>query len=54
VMKSRQLPLPPLSPQQQEERRTKKYPGMRFHEGSFMYWFLTTRWIHVWITLVKP
>lgn len=46
------LPLPPLTPEQEEERRNKTYPGMRFHQGSLMHWFLTTRWIHVWITLV--
>lgn len=48
----RPLPLPDLTPEQEKERQNKTYPGMRFHEGSVMHWFLTTRWIHVWITLV--
>lgn len=31
--------------------RTKKYPNMMSPEGSFMHWFLTNRYIHLWITM---
>ncbi len=48
----RQYPGPPLSIQQVEEQKTKQYPHMMPPEGSFMYWFLTNRSIHVCITLV--
>lgn len=31
----------------------KRYPNTFPDEGSFMHWFLTTRWIHLCITLVR-
>ena len=48
----RQYPGPPLSAEQLEEQKTKRYPHMMPPEGSFMHWFLTNRSIHMWITLV--
>lgn len=48
----RQYPGPPLSAQQVEDQKTKQYPHMMPPEGSFLYWFLTNRYIHLFITLV--
>lgn len=44
-------PGPPLSAKEKEEMRTKRYPHMFPPEGTLMYKFLTSRWIHVWIAL---
>lgn len=46
-------PGPPLSAKEKEEMRTKRYPHMFPPEGTLMYKFLTSRWIHVWIALVE-
>ncbi|KAF2484304.1 hypothetical protein BDY17DRAFT_323171 [Neohortaea acidophila] len=47
----RQYPGPPLSEHERQAQKTKKYPHMMPPEGSFMFWFLTNRAVHVWITL---
>ncbi|MCJ1280812.1 hypothetical protein MMC26_000129 [Xylographa opegraphella] len=47
----RQFPGPPLSESEVDAQRTKQYPNMLPPEGSFMRWFLTSRSIHIWITL---
>ena len=44
---------PALTQQQKVEQKTKKYPNMMPPEGSFMYWFLTNRGIHLTISLVR-
>lgn len=44
---------PALTQQQKVEQKTKKYPNMMPPEGSFMYWFLTSRGIHLFISLVR-
>lgn len=33
--------------------KTKKYPNMFPEEGTRMYWFLTTKWVHFMISLVR-
>ncbi|KAL8702165.1 MAG: hypothetical protein Q9224_000127 [Gallowayella concinna] len=43
----RQYPGPRLSQAQIEEQKVKKYPHMMPSEGTFMFWFLTHRWLHV-------
>lgn len=48
----RQHPGPPISHAQKEEQRTRKYPHMMPAEGTFMYWFLNNRMLHMCITLV--
>lgn len=44
---------PELTQQQKVEQKTKKYPNMMPPPDSFMYWFLTSRGVHVFITLVR-
>lgn len=48
----RQYPGPPLSEAQKREQGTKKYPNTMPAEGTFMYWFLNSRLLHMSITLV--
>ena len=45
-------PGPRLSEQEKEEKRKKQYPNMFPPEGTVMFRFLTSRWIHVWISMV--
>ncbi|MCJ1465326.1 hypothetical protein MMC07_003943 [Pseudocyphellaria aurata] len=47
----RHFPGPMMSPEQTIARKTKKYPHMMPPEGSFMYWFLTNKGIHMWFCL---
>ena len=44
---------PELTQQQRVEQKTKKYPNMMPPPDTFMYWFLTNRGIHVFISLVR-
>ncbi|KAL4938683.1 hypothetical protein BDV06DRAFT_200321 [Aspergillus oleicola] len=44
-------PGPKFSEKEEAERKTKKYPNMFPPEGTVMYKFLTSRWIHVWIAM---
>ena len=44
---------PELTQQQKVEQKTKKYPNMMPPPGTFLYWFLTNRGIHVTISLVR-
>ncbi|KIW14074.1 hypothetical protein PV08_06855 [Exophiala spinifera] len=37
--------------QEKEQQKTRTYPHMFPPKGSFMHWFLTDRWIHIWITM---
>ncbi|KIV83326.1 hypothetical protein PV11_05360 [Exophiala sideris] len=37
--------------QEKEQQKTRTYPHMFPQKGSFMHWFLTDRWIHIWITM---
>lgn len=41
----------PLSEPERDAQRTKQYPHMMPPEGSFMYWFLTTRNVHTFISV---
>ena len=45
---------PDITQAQKSEQQTKKYPNMMPPPGSFMFWFLTSRGIHMFITLVRP
>ncbi|KAI4215731.1 MAG: hypothetical protein LQ351_001718 [Letrouitia transgressa] len=47
----RQYPGPPLSAEQEEAQQKKQYPNMFPPEGTFMFWLLTNRMIHMWICL---
>lgn len=49
----RQYPGPKLSETQQEEQKTKQYPNAFPPEGTWRYWFLTNRQIHIYIALVR-
>jgi hypothetical protein len=42
----------PLTAQEKEEQKTKRYPNMFPAEGTVLFKFLTSRWIHVWIAMV--
>ena len=44
---------PQLTEEQKTEQEKKQYPHMMPPEGTFMYWFLTNRGIHTFITLVR-
>ncbi|GAM83559.1 hypothetical protein ANO11243_015470 [Dothideomycetidae sp. 11243] len=44
-------PGPALSEQERLKQKTKQYPHMMPPPGSFMRWFLTSRALHLWITL---
>jgi hypothetical protein len=46
-------PGPPLSAEEKEAQKTRRYPNMFPPEGSVMFKFLTSRWIHVWIAMVR-
>lgn len=43
---------PELSGTQKTEQATKKYPNMMPPPGTFKHWFITSRSIHTFITLV--
>lgn len=45
-------PGPKLSEKEKEEQKTRRYPHMFPPEGTVMFKFLTSRWIHVWIAMV--
>ena len=51
--RSRQYPGPPLPESEKKAQMTRKYPHMFPKEGTFMFWFLTNRMVHVYITLVR-
>lgn len=42
---------PQLTVEQKTEQESKKYPNMMPAPGTFMYWFLTSRGIHTFISL---
>lgn len=44
----------PLTAKEKEEQKTKRYPNMFPAEGTVLFKFLTSRWIHVWIAMVFP
>ena len=48
----RQYPGPPLSDAEREAQKTRRYPHMFPNPGTGLYWFLTNKWIHLWICLV--
>ncbi|KIW77346.1 hypothetical protein Z517_09792 [Fonsecaea pedrosoi CBS 271.37] len=37
--------------EEKERQKSRSYPHMFPNKGSFMHWFLTDRWIHLWITM---
>jgi hypothetical protein len=48
----RQYPGPPLSESERQAQKTRRYPHMFPNEGTPLHWFLTNKWIHMWISLV--
>ncbi|KAG8531110.1 uncharacterized protein KY384_004467 [Bacidia gigantensis] len=42
---------PELTHEQVARQNTKYYPNMMPPKGTFLHWFLTNTWIHLWITL---
>ncbi|KAL4893201.1 hypothetical protein BDV59DRAFT_178629 [Aspergillus ambiguus] len=44
-------PGPRLSEKEKAEQRQRQYPNMFPPEGTVMYKFLTSRWIHIWIAM---
>ncbi|KAL2802308.1 hypothetical protein BJX63DRAFT_118809 [Aspergillus granulosus] len=44
-------PGPKLSEKELAEQKTKQYPNMFPPEGTVMFSFLTSRWIHIWIAM---
>lgn len=44
---------PRLTAKEREEQDKKQYPSMFPPEGTVMFKFLTSRWIHVWIAMVS-
>lgn len=42
-----------LTAKEREEQDKKQYPSMFPPEGTVMFKFLTSRWIHVWIAMVS-
>lgn len=44
---------PQLTGEQKTEQEKKKYPNMMPAPGTFMHWFLTSRGIHTFISLVR-
>ncbi|KAJ5594870.1 uncharacterized protein N7459_001078 [Penicillium hispanicum] len=42
---------PGLTPEQREAQNKKQYPNMFPPEGTVMFKFLTSRWIHIWIAM---
>lgn len=52
LKRPRQYPGPPLSQKERQAQQTRKYPHMMPAEGTWMFWFLTNRAVHLYITLV--
>ncbi|PLN81042.1 hypothetical protein BDW42DRAFT_185719 [Aspergillus taichungensis] len=44
-------PGPRLSDKEREAQKNRKYPNMFPPEGTVMFKFLTSRWIHIWIAM---
>ncbi|KAL5336453.1 hypothetical protein BJX70DRAFT_282179 [Aspergillus crustosus] len=44
-------PGPKFSEKEEAERKTRQYPNMFPPEGTVMFRFLTSRWIHIWIAM---
>ncbi|KAL2794689.1 hypothetical protein BJX66DRAFT_191247 [Aspergillus keveii] len=44
-------PGPKLSEKEEAEQKTRQYPNMFPPEGTVMFSFLTSRWIHIWIAM---
>lgn len=42
-----------MNERERQASQTKSYPHMFPNEGTTMHWFLTTRWVHVTITMVS-
>lgn len=42
----------PLSDRERQAQKTRTYPHMMPAEGTFTYWFLTNKTIHLWISIV--
>lgn len=53
VRPPRNYPGPPPSAAQEVEQKTKRYPNSFPAEGTKMFWFLTNKMVHMWLTLVR-
>jgi hypothetical protein len=49
----RNYPGPALSESEREAQKTRSYPHTFPNPGTKLHWFLTTWWIHLWITMVS-
>lgn len=49
----RNYPGPALSPSERETQQTRSYPHTFPNPGTWLHWFLTTRGVHLVITLVR-
>lgn len=43
---------PQMTPEEKAAQATKQYPNLMPPEGTFMYWFINNRSIHLYITMV--
>ena len=50
----RNYPGPKLSEPELEAQKTRRYPHTFPNPGTKLHWFLTTWWIHLFITMVSP
>ena len=48
----RLYPGPPIPEAEKKAQATRKYPHTFPNKGTRMYWFLTNKYIHLWISLV--
>jgi hypothetical protein len=48
----RHYPGPPIPAAEKAAQATRKYPHTFPSEGTRMHWFLTNKWVHLWISLV--
>ena len=49
----RNYPGPPVSERERQVQKTKQYPNSMPPEGTWRYWFLTTKIVHIYIVLVS-
>jgi hypothetical protein len=49
----RNYPGPALSETEREAQQTRSYPHTFPNPGTKLHWFLTTWWIHLWITMAS-
>lgn len=50
----RYYPGPPIPEAEKQAQAKRKYPHTFPKQGTRMHWFLTNKYVHVWISLVRP